>query len=155
MLSQVFSALELRPPDLDIQKPGWLGVPSGNTMFLLCLFIYYMSVSGVTYDIVNSPPSFGVEADDRGNTRPVAILKWQLNQQYIVEGFTAGFMMVLASGGFIILDIAETSSSTKMGRLLMTGLGFSFTILGSAACYTFFRIKWPVYLDDMFLQEGK
>ena len=106
---------------------------------------------------MNSPPSFGVESDDNGNTRPVAFLKWQvlshddggffvvfvanfsflclfeffilyhtlfflaffiqiydlhchvqypfsvliflvqLNQQYIVEGFTAGFMMVLAS----------------------------------------------------------
>ena len=33
---------------------------------------------GITYDIVNSPPSFGVESDDFGNTRPVAFLKWQV-----------------------------------------------------------------------------
>ena len=34
--------------------------------------------AGFTYDVVNSPPSFGVEADDFGNTRPVAFLKWQV-----------------------------------------------------------------------------
>jgi hypothetical protein len=155
MLSKMFTLLDLTPPDLDIQKPGWVGVPSSNFVFAICIFIYYISVSGITYDIVNSPPSFGVESDDFGNTRPVAFLKWQLNQQYIVEGFTAGFMMVLASSGFIILDQTHSGTSAKMGHMLLTGLGFAFTLLGSCACYTFFRIKWPVYWEDMFLQESK
>ena len=28
------------------QKPGWLGVPSSNFVFAICIFIYYISVSG-------------------------------------------------------------------------------------------------------------
>merc|ERR1719244_1786151 len=155
VLHRLYSFTTLHPPQLDITWPSWLGIPSSNTMFFFSLIIYYMSVSGITYDIINSPPAFGVESDEFGNTRPVAFLKWQLNQQYIVEGFTAGFMMVLTSSGLIILDQTHSGTSTKMGHLLLTGLGFAFTLLGSCACYTFFRIKWPVYWEDMFLQQGK
>jgi hypothetical protein len=74
----VFNATSLHPPELDITWPSWLGVPSSNTMFILSLIIYYISVSGITYDIINSPPAFGVENDGFGNSRPVAILKWQV-----------------------------------------------------------------------------
>ena len=65
----MFHLLDLTPPDLDIQvllcdisfliswlylsifnpfyqKPGWVGVPSGNIVFVICIFIYYISVSG-------------------------------------------------------------------------------------------------------------
>ena len=37
----------------------------------------------------------------------------QLNQQYIVEGFTAGFMMLLTSSGLMILDQSNYITSTK------------------------------------------
>ena len=58
--------------------PSRLALPGSNTMFLVSLCIYYLSVSGLTYDILNSPPAFGVEMDDHGNGRPVAILQWQV-----------------------------------------------------------------------------
>ena len=78
VLHSLFSASTLHPPELDITWPAWLRIPSSNTMFIFSLIIYYLSVSGITYDIINSPPAFGVESDDFGNSRPVAILKWQV-----------------------------------------------------------------------------
>merc|ERR1711872_117846 len=155
MLHLLYSSTTLQPPHLDIAWPTWLGVPSSNAMFFFSLFVYYVSVSGITYDIINSPPAFGVEADGFGNTRPVAILKWQLNQQYIVEGFTAGFMMLLTSSGLMILDQSNHITSTRMGKMLMVGLGIAFSLVGPFATYTFFKIKWPNYLEDMFLIESR
>merc|ERR1711892_503878 len=155
VLHSLFSATTLHPPELDITWPAWLGIPSSNTMFIFSILIYYISVSGITYDIINSPPAFGVESDGFGNSRPVAILKWQLNQQYIVEGFTAGFMMVLTSSGLMILDQSNYITSTKMGKFLMIGLGISFSLVGPFITYTFFRIKWPSYMEDMFLTESR
>merc|ERR1719431_1845224 len=130
VLHRLYSLTTLHPPQLDITWPAWLGIPSSNTMFFFSLIIYYMSVSGITYDIINTPPAFGVESDEFGNSRTLAILKWQLNQQYIVEGFTAGFMMVLTSSGLMILDQSTCITSTKMGRILLIGLGFTFTLVG-------------------------
>ena len=131
MLRPLFTLTSLQPPELSLTRPSWLGLPSSNIMFLVCLVIYYLSVSGLTYDIINSPPAFGVELDQNGNGRPVAIMQWQVmtrslrcdslnkrtslkvNQQYLVEGFTAGFMMVLAGSGMMILDKTNHIQSTK------------------------------------------
>ena len=78
MLRPLFTLTSLQPPELSLTRPSWLGLPSSNIMFLVCLVIYYLSVSGLTYDIINSPPAFGVELDQNGNGRPVAIMQWQV-----------------------------------------------------------------------------
>ena len=78
MIKAVFSVTSLNPPDLSLSCPPWVDRPTSNMMFCLCLLIYYLSVSGITYDIINSPPAFGVELDNNGNGRPVAILQWQV-----------------------------------------------------------------------------
>ena len=51
----------------------------------------------------------GLEYVLENKTLPVV----QLNQQYIVEGFTAGFMMLLTSSGLMILDQSNYITSTK------------------------------------------
>ncbi len=78
MLRSLFVLTSLQPPELSLAWPSWLGLPGSNLMFLASLVIYYLSVSGLTYDILNSPPSFGVELDQNGNGRPVAIMQWQV-----------------------------------------------------------------------------
>ena len=78
MLRPLFTVTSLQPPELSLAWPSWLTLPSSNMMFLLCLAIYYLSVSGLTYDIINSPPAFGVELDHNGNGRPVAFMQWQV-----------------------------------------------------------------------------
>ena len=71
----------------------------------------------------------------------------QVNQQYLVEGFTAGFMMLMAGAGFMILDKTNSVNTTKMAQMLMLGLGLFFVVVGPFSLYTFFRIKWPGYLE--------
>ena len=90
-----------------------------------------------------------------------------------MEGFTAGFMMLLTSSGLMILDQSNYITSTKyhcspipypalltylcirMGKMLMIGLGITFSLVGPFATYTFFKIKWPSYLEDIFLTESR
>ena len=55
-------------------------------------------------------------------------------------------MMLMTGSGLMILDKTNHVTTTKMGWLLMVGLGFFFTIVGPFALYTFFRIKWPGYM---------
>ena len=78
MLKAIFSMTRLSPPDLNLSCPSWVARPNSNMMFSICLLIYYLSVSGLTYDIIHSPPAFGVELDHNGNGRPVAILQYQV-----------------------------------------------------------------------------
>ena len=40
-------------------------------------------------------------------------MMFQLNQQYMIEGFTAGFMMLMSGVGFIILDLITRASTTR------------------------------------------
>jgi hypothetical protein len=42
-----------------------------------------------------------------------------------------------------------------MGKMLMIGLGITFSLVGPFATYTFFKIKWPSYLEDIFLTESR
>ena len=83
VLRCVYQVTGLQPPHLQLSWPSWLGLPGSTSMFWLCLLIYYLSVSGITYDIINSPPAFGVEMDANGNSKPIAILQHQVFSKFI------------------------------------------------------------------------
>lgn len=42
-----------------------------------------------------------------------------------------------------------------MGKILLIGLGITFSLVGPFTTYTLFRIKWPSYMEDMFLTESR
>ena len=43
----------------------------------------------------------------------------------------------------------------RMGKFLMIGMGIAFSLVGPFVTYTFFKIKWPSYWEDMFLTESR
>jgi len=147
-MAQVDDLLELpfhflRIPNLKLKLPN---LPSSQTVFLLIFASYFFVTSGIIYDVINEPPSIGSVQDPRtGAIRPVVILQNRINGQYIIEGLSAGFLIVLGSIGFILLDV-----STRKGLAKNWRLGFMF---GGVICIAmafnlmtmFFRVKLPGY----------
>ena len=70
---------------------------------------------------MNSPPSFGVEADDFGNTRPVAFLKWQ------VVHFLAFSLSLYQVAGFPLSLVIFTFTFSR-GRCFTSSCCFHFLL---------------------------
>uniref|UniRef100_A0A915CSJ4 Oligosaccharyltransferase complex subunit n=1 Tax=Ditylenchus dipsaci TaxID=166011 RepID=A0A915CSJ4_9BILA len=119
----LFSIID--PPNLRITAPRWFCLPSPMQTFSFVLVTYFLVTGGVVYDIINEPPSIGSVVDERGNNRPVAIMQYRVNGQYIMEGLAASFMFSLGAIGFVILDKCNNPLTTKNNRLMLLGMGFS------------------------------
>lgn len=50
-------------------------------MFAVLIVSYFFIVSGFVFDIIRSPPAFGVTTDDYGRRVAETILPYQLNSQ--------------------------------------------------------------------------
>lgn len=84
-------------------------------LFAAVLIVYFFVSAGAVYDMINAPPSIGrycaddgeykwtrnsppragYVRDEKGNVRPMAIMPYRINGQYIVEGLAASFMFTL------------------------------------------------------------
>ncbi|KAL3114204.1 hypothetical protein niasHT_014048 [Heterodera trifolii] len=92
----IFSVID--PPNLRINLPRWFTFPSPMQTFFFILLTYFLVSGGIVYDVINEPPSIGSTVDERGNSRPVAIMPYRVNGQYIMEGLVASLMFCL--GGY-------------------------------------------------------
>lgn len=136
----------LDPPNVRINWPRWLKAPSPMQVFGFVMVTYFFVTGGVIYDIINEPPSIGQTTDERGNARPVAIMQYRVNGQYIMEGLAASFMFSLGGLGFVILDKCNNPLTPKLNRIMMLGVGFACVLIGYCATRMFMRIKMPSYL---------
>ena len=141
----LFSAIE--PPNLRITAPRWLRFPSPMQTFALIMFTYFIVTGGIVYDIIVEPPSIGSEIDERGNSRPVGIMKYRVNGQYIMEGLAASFMFTLGGIGFIILDNCNHPLTSKNSRNMLLGVGFSCVLIAFFTTRMFMQMKLPDYLN--------
>ena len=73
---------------------------------------YGLLVSGMLYDIIIAPPSSGQFMDGAGRERalPMRMGRASLNKQYIIEGLSAGLLVVVGSVGFVLLMVRATVS---------------------------------------------
>jgi hypothetical protein len=80
---------------------------SPNTGSLLLFFGYFLLISGFIYDLIMEPPSMGsVQDPTTGTLRPVAFQQGRVTAQYLFEGITGGFMCILGSFSFLLLERA-------------------------------------------------
>ena len=113
----IFSVLEC--PNIKIKKPSWIQKPAAMTVFGMLLFTYFLVTGGIIYDVINEPPSVGSTTDAQGRSRPVAIMQWRINGQYIMEGLGSSFLFTIGGIGFILLDLTNSSNMPKMNRVIM------------------------------------
>jgi hypothetical protein len=141
----IFAFIE--PPNLRIQAPRWFQLPSPMQVYAVILVTYFLVTGGIVYDIINEPPSIGSTVDERGNQRPVAILAYRINGQYIMEGLVASFMFLMGGMGFVILENCNNPLTSKNNRVMMLSLGFGMVLIGFLTTRMFMRIKLPDYLS--------
>nr|CAH8839607.1 unnamed protein product [Trichobilharzia regenti] len=144
VLSPLFSLVEC--PKLKIKKPSFITWPSPMVFFAFIMLTYFLITGGVIYDMIVGPPSMGTETDSRGNQRPVAIMAWRLNSQYILEGLAASFMFVMGSFGFIVMDKVNEARVSKLNRILLMALGIGCILTSILTLHIFIKTKMPSYM---------
>ena len=86
----------LEPPYIKINVKESVGSISKWTIFTFMFISYFFFMSGkyfvlnigIVYDMINEPPAIGSERDDKtGKLKPVAIMMYRLNGQYMVNTF--------------------------------------------------------------------
>jgi hypothetical protein len=149
MLKQIYAIpfTVLKVPNLKLKRPSWLRKPSTMTVFAFILLSYFLVTGGVIYDVIVEPPSVGSTTDEHGHSKPVAIMPYRINGQYIMEGLASSFMFIMGALGFIILDQTQQSLTAKR-RIMLTSFGFIMVLISFFACWIFMRIKLPGYLQS-------
>ena len=136
------------PPNLKITAPRWFTYPSPMQVFFFVMVTYFLVTGGIVYDVINEPPSIGSTVDEKGQSRPVAIMPYRVNGQYIMEGLVASFMYCLGGIGLILLDKCNGPMTTKTNRMLLFGLGFGLFLVGFFTTRAFMRMKLPDYMSS-------
>ncbi|EFC35611.1 predicted protein [Naegleria gruberi] len=150
-LFPIFKAIytsALRAPDIKLKLPSIFekGLPK-MLVFVLLLASYFVICSGIVYDMINEPPSIGSRRDADGRVRPVAVLEYRLNAQYVIEGFSAGFLFTIGGLGFISLNWAADPSTTTRSRYIFLGLGIFLIIIAYNTLIMFLKMKITNYLQ--------
>ncbi|CAH8528767.1 unnamed protein product [Dicrocoelium dendriticum] len=140
----LFSLLEC--PNVKLRKPRFVTWPSSMAVFMFFLVTYFLITGGVVYDMIVGPPSMGSETDARGNQRPVAIMAWRMNGQYILEGLAASFMFTLGSIGFMVVDRANEARISKLNRVILIAFGISCILVSFITLRIFMKTKLPSYM---------
>ncbi|CAH8518890.1 unnamed protein product [Schistosoma rodhaini] len=145
LLAPLFSIVEC--PRLKIKKPSFLVWPPPMVFLSILILSYFLITGGVIYDMIVGPPSMGTETDARGNQKPVAIMVWRLNSQYILEGLAASFMFVMGGFGFIVMDKVNEAKVTKLNRILLMALGIGCILVSLLTLRIFISTKLPSYMQ--------
>lgn len=120
----------------------WLwAIVSGQTWLWLvaCLGVYYISISGVLYDIIRGVPSVGVSS--RGTPQ---IIHPQSGQQYGMEGLIIGFLNV--SAGLALVFLARFVPRLSSNSQLVAGLIGAMVFLATfSMVLNIYRFKNPWY----------
>jgi hypothetical protein len=138
----------IQQPNLKLKVPPIFERGINIWVIFVAMYIsYFFVLSGVIYDIINEPPSIGSVRDERGRIRPQAIMEYRINGQYMIEGFTAGFLFCLGGLGFIGLNLATDAGWSQRNRYIFLGVGVGAVIIAYNVCIMFLRMKVPGYLQ--------
>lgn len=140
----IYSVLPV--PNLKIKLPAIFekGLPR-MVIYALMIISYFFVLSGVIYDLINDPPSVGSVRDDKGRIKPVVILEYRMNAQYIIEGFTAGFLFVVGGMGFLMSNWAAAPGFPEKYRYTFFIVGGLMIVGAYNTNVTFLKYKVPGY----------
>jgi len=136
----------VRIPNLKLRIPKFER-PSAMVVFAVLFASYFLVMSGIIYDVIVEPPSIGSSQDpETKSVKPVAILQYRVNGQYIIEGLAAGLLFSIGGVGVILLDRAASKFTADRNRFLL----FLSAVLSIVVTYNvalvFLRIKVPGYM---------
>lgn len=147
ILKAIFTVV--KAPKLKFRSPASM-VPEAATLLTIVLFTYFFITSGVIYDILQNPPSMGMERDRvTGAVKPVAISA-RINSQYIFEGFTLGFFFMVGAAGFLLLKFSSEKDLSRQMTYSYTGMGVVAFFVSQKVCEHCLSIKMPNYLRGYY-----
>ncbi|GFP90992.1 oligosaccharyltransferase complex subunit ostc, partial [Phtheirospermum japonicum] len=136
----------LRTPRLRLKLPIFT-LPSPMTLYSIILLTYFMVVSRIVYDVIVEPPSIGSMQDRfTGAVKPDVSLPGRVNGQYIIDGFSSGFMFVFGGVGIVLLDLALDKNRAKSVKVSYASARVAFVLILYVMSMLFIRIKIPAYL---------
>jgi len=136
----------IRIPNLKLKIPE-VPRPPASVVFAALFASYFLVISGIIYDIIVEPPSIGSTQDPVTKAvKPVAILQYRVNGQYIIEGLAAGLLFSLGGGGFILLDRANQKFTSTRNRAFLFAAGIIAILVAYNLSMVFLRIKVPGYM---------
>jgi len=139
----------LRVPNVKLKIPRFLDYVSSTLVLALIYFSYFLTSSGIIYDLIVEPPSMGFTKDPTtGALKPEVFLKYRINGQYIIEGLSAGFLFCIGGAGIILLDRAALKAQTERNRYILIMLGVLLIAIAYNVTTLFLRIKFPGYLQS-------
>ncbi|RVW90760.1 Oligosaccharyltransferase complex subunit OSTC [Vitis vinifera] len=116
------------------------------TVYPLLLLTYFMVVFGIVYDVIIEPPSIGSSHDcHTGFVYPVVFLSNRVNDQYIIEGLSSGFMFVLGGIGIILMDLALDQNRAKSVKVLFASTDVASIVIVYVMSMFFICITIPTY----------
>ncbi|GFP90993.1 oligosaccharyltransferase complex subunit ostc [Phtheirospermum japonicum] len=100
------------------------------TLYSIILLTYFMVVSRIVYDVIVEPPSIGSMQDRfTGAVKPDVSLPGRVNGQYIIDGFSSGFMFVFGGVGIMLLDLALDKNQAKSVKVSYASAGVAFVLI--------------------------
>eukprot|EP01080_Neovahlkampfia_damariscottae_P000526 gene526-8038_t len=142
----VFSVLQVPRINLPVIIPSTS--ISKWSVFIIVMVSYFFFMSGIVYDMINEPPAIGSVMDQAtGKQKPQAIMEYRLNGQYMIEGFTAGFLFVAGATGFILLNLITEKNFELWQRRVLMGVGIGCVVLSYNVLIMFLKMKVPGYLN--------
>jgi NADH:ubiquinone oxidoreductase subunit 5 (subunit L)/multisubunit Na+/H+ antiporter MnhA subunit len=133
-------------PNLKLKVPSVFerGVPK-MLIFAIMIVSYFFVLSGVIYDMINEPPSIGSVRDEKGRVKPVVILEYRMNAQYMIEGFSAGMFFVIGGLGFLVANYSASSNINERYRYITFAIGAVMILAAYNINIAFLKIKVPGY----------
>ena len=126
----------IREPSFHFQKVKLRApteVPMGLLYFLVLASVFYIFIGGV-YDVVQTPESIG------GAFQPEIFLK-ALDQQYVLEGLIAGFVMFLGAFGLYLTHYASNFSTDLRRSTTVLVIGILMFVIAALTLNAFFNAK--------------
>lgn len=123
----------LRKPKLRLKKPNLSAPPKPSTLsiFIVTLAIIIFVLSGGIYAIVNAGKPGFIPFGSNPYTGQLVFIDPSLNRQLALEGFIAGFFILLGFVGFVLIyeGTRQSQNVYRPGyaeRLMLFGLALIF-----------------------------
>uniref|UniRef100_A0A4X2MAJ2 Oligosaccharyltransferase complex subunit n=1 Tax=Vombatus ursinus TaxID=29139 RepID=A0A4X2MAJ2_VOMUR len=122
-------------------------------VYALVVVSYFLITGGIIYDVIVETPRVGSVTDEHEHQRPVALLAYRVNGQYIMEGLASSFLFTMGGLGFIILDRSNAPNIPKLNSFLLLFTGFISVLLSFFMARVFMRmlgylLGWSSFCED-------
>jgi len=112
-------------------------IPIQLIIALVFIGLFFIYIGGF-YDLAQEPvPAFGQDP----NSGEAIVIVRSLNQQYLVEGLAAGFLMFIGAGGFFLIHYSTQYAYSPRNATILLILGIGVVVISWIAVTLMLKAK--------------